>query len=53
MSLNSCDPVFRSVDQVDALDLTEEVLSSSLGWNAWYYNMTWFSSVQANAGIVL
>jgi len=45
--LNSCDLVFSSADQVDALDLIEEVLSSSLGWNAW------FSSVQANAGFVL
>ena len=47
MLSNSCDLVFSSADQVDALDLTEEVLSSSLGWN------TWFSSLQANAGIVL
>jgi len=45
--------VFSSADQVNALDLIEEVLSSSLGWNAWYYNKMRFSSVQANAGIVL
>jgi hypothetical protein len=51
--LNSCDLVFSFADQVDAVDLIEEVLSSSLGWNAWYYNMTWFSFVQADAGIVL
>jgi hypothetical protein len=51
--LSTCNFVFSSADQVDALDLIEEMLSSSLGWNAWFYIMSWFSSVQANAGIVL
>jgi hypothetical protein len=51
--LSSCDFVFSSADQTDAQDLIEEVLISSLGWNTWYYNMSWFSYVWENAGIVL